>query len=228
MRRVKRRSTIVLAMAATVALIPVLSASAATINSTPLAPSDPSSNQRFGFSVAVSADGQTTVVGSISRTVSGVIVPSVAYAYVGATGSDIVTQTEDAQLVRTDTVGMSNSDSFGESVDVSGDGDTIAIGAPGYAATSGAVYIFDRTGPTSWAQTARIGAPPTSLAQFGHAVALSDDGTKLLAGAPALSYSAQGTAAYYALDQTGSWQIKATVAGGSTSLDLSWGGDARS
>lgn len=112
-------------------------ASAAVVHYTPLAPSDPSANQRFGYSVAESTEGQTTVVGSVLRSVGATPVPSVAYVYVGVSGSDLLTTTEDAQLVRTDTVGMSSADAFG------------VVGAPGYASEGGAAYVFDRTGPTS-------------------------------------------------------------------------------
>lgn len=194
-----------LLLAGVLALVPSV-ASAATVDYTPLAPSDPSSNQRLGFSVAQSADGQTTVVGSIYRTVAGAPVPSVAYVYIGVSGSDLLTTTEDAQLVRSDTVGMSSSDSFGESVDVSANGDTIAVGAPGYAVEGGAVYVFDRTGPASWVQISRISPPAGASMQFGQSVALSDDGTKLLVGAPGVATSAQGTATYYVRDASGTWR----------------------
>ncbi len=98
-------------------------------------------------------------------------------------------------------------DSFGVSVALSGDGNTLAVGATGEdssakgpkhpgdpdyytsqeddsAAGSGAVYVFTRSG-TTWNQQAYIKAPNTEANDlFGRSVALSDDGNILAVGAP--------------------------------------------
>ncbi len=71
---------------------------------------------------------------------------------------------------------------------LAGDGDTAAIGAPGWNdggepyRMDGAVYIYER-GPAGWAEAARIAAPNwLTGAWFGHALAL--DGDTLAVGAP--------------------------------------------
>ncbi|WP_123507956.1 hypothetical protein [Frondihabitans sp. PhB188] len=100
---------------------------------------------------------------------------------------------------------------------MSGNGDTIVVGASNYGAGTGAVYVFQRTSAASWAESARLNAPAGANAgAFGNSVAISDDGTKILAGAPAGGTTTQGGAAYYVLI-SGTWTLKTVVAGGSAS-----------
>jgi hypothetical protein len=86
----------------------------------------------------------------------------------------------------------------GHGVAVSGDGNTLAVGAPGESSaakgingnqadnssySSGAVYVFTRAG-AGWAQQAYIKASNTAQsANFGYVVALSDDGNTLAVSA---------------------------------------------
>ncbi len=91
----------------------------------------------------------------------------------------------------------SNSDSgdqFGDSISLSGDGNTLAVGAPNErsastgvsgvksdnsAAQAGAVYVFSRNGGV-WSQQAYIKASNTALGSlFGFSVSLSLDGNTL-------------------------------------------------
>jgi hypothetical protein len=89
-------------------------------------------------------------------------------------------------------------DLFGRNVALSGDGVTLAVGAPqeGSNATgingdetdnsanqSGAVYVFTRDG-TNWSQQAYVKASNTGLDDwFGYSVALSSNGDSMVAGA---------------------------------------------
>jgi hypothetical protein len=89
-------------------------------------------------------------------------------------------------------------DQFGFGVALSGDGMTLAVGAPtedsfatgidgdrsdDSAGSAGAVYVFTRSG-NSWDQQAYVKASNTlSLAWFGRALALNSDGTTLAVGA---------------------------------------------
>jgi hypothetical protein len=86
----------------------------------------------------------------------------------------------------------------GHAVAISGDGSTIAVGAPGESSaakgvngdqadnsaySSGAVYIFTRSG-SGWAQQAYIKASNTGQSDnFGYVVALSDNGNTLAVSA---------------------------------------------
>src|SRR6185312_5714005 len=89
-------------------------------------------------------------------------------------------------------------DSFGISIALSADGETLAVGAYQEAsnatgvggdqtsnadAAAGAVYVYAYDG-TTWAQQAYIKASnPDAMDQFGHSLALSADGSTLAIGA---------------------------------------------
>jgi hypothetical protein len=97
---------------------------------------------------------------------------------------------------------------FGDAVAISGDGNTLAIGAPGdnsaatgidgnqaadcsssapanCAQNSGAVYVIVRDSAGNWSQQAYIKASNAEAGdKFGTALALSGDGNKLVIGAP--------------------------------------------
>ncbi|MCF6363548.1 MAG: FG-GAP repeat protein [Gammaproteobacteria bacterium] len=100
-----------------------------------------------------------------------------------------------------------NSDQFGLSVSLSGDGDTLAVGAPeeesnatgingdqgdNSAKNSGAVYVFTRSGGV-WFQQAYIKASNTEEDDyFGRSVSLSGDGDTLAVGAAREDSNATG------------------------------------
>ena len=90
-------------------------------------------------------------------------------------------------------------DNFGWSMSISGDGNTLAVGAIGEDSNStevdgvqdnvtgfnaGAVYVFARSSTGTWSQQAYIKASNTNfLDQFGYSVSLSGDGYTLAVGA---------------------------------------------
>ena len=96
---------------------------------------------------------------------------------------------------------------FGSSIALSGDGNTLAVGAVGEASASkginakqdddsapgaGAVYVFTRQGGT-WKQQAYLKAPNTDAHdEFGCSIALSTDGNTLAVGARLEDSSATG------------------------------------
>ncbi|MFN7206742.1 MAG: FG-GAP repeat protein [Burkholderiales bacterium] len=98
-------------------------------------------------------------------------------------------------------------DGFGTSVALSGDGNTLAVGAPGEdgsVSNSGAVYVFTRSGG-SWSQQ---GSPikatsPAANDRFGGAVALSNDGNTLAVGAPGRNVDTGS--AYVFVRSSGTW-----------------------
>jgi hypothetical protein len=90
-------------------------------------------------------------------------------------------------------------DQFGFSMALSADGNTLAAGAIGEdstaaginnlalqnddsAASSGAVYVFTRTG-SAWSQQAYVKASNVPVQRFGSSVAVSADGNTLAVGA---------------------------------------------
>ena len=97
--------------------------------------------------------------------------------------------------------------SFGRTIALSGDGHTLAVGAPGEASVatgiwgnqssnnasgSGAAYVFLKSG-SAWTQEAYVKASNTDAQDgFGSALALSADGTTLAVAAPGESSNATG------------------------------------
>jgi hypothetical protein len=95
-------------------------------------------------------------------------------------------------------------DTFAWVLALSADGNTLAVGAPGEASAStdpannaaadaGAVYVFSRASSGSWSQQAYLKASnPHAADGFGNAVALSSDGSTLVATAPFENGAATG------------------------------------
>ncbi|MGY3570228.1 hypothetical protein [Vibrio paucivorans] len=99
---------------------------------------------------------------------------------------------------------------FGHSVDISEDGKTLAISAPGdwsyavgvngaadndQAPGSGAVYIYNKNNDDEWSQSAYIKAHNTDQDdRFGIAISLSDDGKTLAVGADGEASAEKGLA----------------------------------
>ncbi len=136
---------------------------------------------RFGYSVALSADGATALVGG-------------RYGYPGAGGAWVFTRTgstwaqQGGKLVGTGHVGAGEfghvgEGEFGVSVAISDDGDTALVGGPGDDDGKGAAWVFSRAGATWSQQGAKLtGAGESEAAGFGEKVALSGDGETALIG----------------------------------------------
>ena len=138
----------------------------------------------FGSAVAMSADGATIVVGAPDQLPYGYNSGAVHVFTKPAGGWDAST----AQVATlTASEGMRNS-RFGTAVAISANGRTIAVGSTEIRSTGrqGAVYVFARP-DTGWAdahETARL-TPSDEVGLGGVAsVAVSGDGTTVLAGQP--------------------------------------------
>jgi hypothetical protein len=137
---------------------------------------------RFGYSVALSADGTTALIGAPAE--SG---GSTAYIYhVASESSWASTVTPTATIYD----GSGVNDGFGDSVALSSNGTTALIGAPlgsgeSYS-YSGDAYVFRAASEASWASTATptatLGNGATESDNFGYSVALSASGTTALIG----------------------------------------------
>lgn len=195
----------------------------------------------FGSGVALSADGTTLAV-SATQEDGGVagINGNAADNSVSNSGAVYVYARQGGQWTLQAYLKASNpgaGDLFGSAISLSADGNTLAVGAAGEgsnaigvngnqlsnaAPSSGAVYIFQRTG-SAWAQTTYVKATNTaSGAAFGGAVALSGDGSTLVVGATGDSGNTTGVngvpadytatssgAAYVFRRTTTSWLIQA-------------------
>lgn len=139
----------------------------------------------FGSSVALSADGSTLAVGAYDEA-SGDPKNESDRSLLSSGAVYMFTRTDmtwkQKQYLKASPITVSAL--FGSSVAVSGDGLTVAIGAPRESpGRSGAVYVFaGRDGV--WAQQVRLAAALNRNEQFGISVALSVDGATLAVGAP--------------------------------------------
>jgi hypothetical protein len=164
--------------------------------------SNTGAGDQFGLSIALSADGNTLAVGAPSEDSNAIgIDGNQADNSAGGAGAVYVFTRNGAAWMQQAYVKASNSganDSFGVSVALSADGNTLAVGAAGESSNAGAVYVFARSGAI-WAQQAYVKASNTQgdrrvdvgwpfLAfipghRFGVSVALAGDGNTLAVGA---------------------------------------------
>src|ERR1700731_1795785 len=171
-------------------------------------------NDQFGLTVALSADGNTMAVGSTAEdsAAKGINGNQADHSALNA-GAVYVFIRTGGNWVQQAYVKASNakaSDQFGASLALSGDGNTLAVGATGESSSAtgingnqadtsmagaGAGYIFTRSGAT-WSQQAYVKASNTGEKedgdQFGYSVAISNDGNTLAAGAVAEKSAATG------------------------------------
>lgn len=126
---------------------------------------------RFGWTVALSADGTVLATGDLEGTCNVTV-----FQY---------------QLSRNDWVPMGRQGEICQDVDavvtaisLSNDGFTLAIGAPG-AGLSGQVRVYKYSAASSsWLQLGQTLLPGSQYAEFGTSVSLSDNGRTLAVGTP--------------------------------------------
>jgi len=126
-----------------------------------------------GWSVALSTDGNTAIVGGIvDNKLTGA-------AWVFTRSNDVWTQ-QGGKLVGTGVVGQAGQ---GISVALSADGNTAIVGGPYDNSRTGAAWVFTRSGG-AWTQQGSklIGAGAVGNAAQGVAVALSADGNTAILG----------------------------------------------
>lgn len=170
-------------------------------------------NDHFGISVSLSSDGDTLAVGAYQEASGATGIggdqaddsaADAGAAYVFARdGQGAWSQSAYVKASNTDA-----GDNFGSSVALSGDGDTLAVGAyreassatgiggdqtDNSAYSAGAVYVFARAGQNAWSQQAYVKS--SNIEEFdslGSSVALSNDGNTLAVGAPGEDSGATG------------------------------------
>lgn len=157
----------------------------------------------FGEAVSLSADGTRLAVSApqenssatgVNGTEADEGLPASGAAYVFSRSGTAWTQ---EAYIKPSNTGLF--DRFGLALSLSADGTRLAVGAPWEASSavgingnqadnsaeySGATYVFARSG-TTWAQEAYLKASNTDgLDQFGYAMSMSADETRLVVGAP--------------------------------------------
>jgi hypothetical protein len=128
-----------------------------------------------GLSVAISGDGDTAVVGAPTDN------SNIGAAFVFTRTGETWTQ----QGTKLTASGESGAAFFGWSVKLSSNGDIAAISGTNDNGNKGAVWIFSRSGET-WSQSGSklTGTEENGTGFLGESIALTPDGTTLVAGGP--------------------------------------------
>ena len=215
--------------------------------------SNPGQNDHFGSSVVMSRDGNTMAVSAhweasaatgINGNQNDDSMPEAGAVYVFTRTGTAWTQQAYLKASNTGRLGQGDlpgdGDQFGFSIALSGDGNTLAVGAisedsaaqqingnqsDDSAESAGAVYVFTRTGST-WGQLGYVkGAHGEAGDRFAFSVALSFDGNTLAAAAfdedgtgrginpPHDNGSLNSGALYVFTRQTGNWSQQAYIKG---------------
>lgn len=156
----------------------------------------------FGFSLAISADGNTLIAGAPDEDSASTIIngngadnsaSSAGSAYVFTRSGTLWTQQAYLKAANAEA-----SDNFGESVAISASGDVVVVGASwedgplNGALEAGAAYVFTRAGGV-WTQHAYIRASnPEAADRFGFAVAVSGDAARIAVASTAEASGARG------------------------------------
>ena len=140
--------------------------------------SDIQGDDFFGYSVSISGDGDTALVGAFGED-TGSTNSGSAYIFTRS-GS---TWSQEAKIRASD---AAQHDQFGYSVSISDDGNTAIVGAykdDHVGGDAGSAYVFTRSG-TTWSQQAKLVASDAAASQyFGYSVSISDNGNTAIAGA---------------------------------------------
>ena len=156
--------------------------------------SNTDSDDIYGASVALSADGNTLAVGASQEASGNPLDP--ADNSVSSAGAVYVyrftsTWAFEAYLKSSSPGASDGMGAFG-TLALSATGNTLAAGSPGEVAGTGGVYVFERSGQT-WSAPLHLTATNPDLGDaFGQSVVLSGDGNTLIVGAPSEDGSATG------------------------------------
>jgi hypothetical protein len=139
----------------------------------------------FGFAVALSADGNTALIGGPNddnRVGAAWVATRVNGAW--AAQQKLVPAEEGGSACEAKEPGEEEC-GFGHSVALSADGSVAVVGAPRAGEQSGSAWVFVREG-SAWrhVQTLSANEPLGKEARFGRSVAISADGSTVLVGAP--------------------------------------------
>ncbi|MCA6516339.1 MAG: IPT/TIG domain-containing protein, partial [Chitinophagaceae bacterium] len=135
---------------------------------------------RQGWSVSISADGNTAIVGGYSDNTGGYSNNSnVGAAWVYTRSGGVWTQ-QGNKLVGTGAVGPSEQ---GRSVSISADGNTAIVGGSSDNRGVGAVWVYTRSGGV-WTQQGNklVGTGAVGPSEQGYSVSISADGNTAIVG----------------------------------------------
>jgi len=175
-------------------------------------------SDEFGWSVSISTDGSLAIVGArYTDSPEG----DAGSAYVFKRNTTTNDWNIEQRLTNTGGyLGTESSDYFGSSVDISGDGTRVIVGAWGDNGTNtsgstntndvGSAHIFRRdttTTPISWVYEKEVQHTTSMQAvnandQFGYSVSISNDGNRVIAGARYTNLGGDNAGSAYIFDRT--------------------------
>jgi len=174
---------------------------------------------QFGFSVALSADGNTALIGGAHNNASRGAV------WVFTRAGSVWTLQK-----MLSPAGLAEFSYFGESVSLSADGNTALIGGDGDSSGKGAAWVYVRSGSTWQAQGAKLtGAGESGPGAFGLSAALSADGNTAVIGG-AVDNSGAGAAWIFARSGSTWSQQGSKLTGAAVSefgVDVAMSGDGQ-
>ena len=191
---------------------PAIGVWSTTSTSTQLTATDGVAGDYFGYSVAISTDGNTIVAGAYGDDDGGSASGSIYIFYWNGSG-----WTQVKKVASDD----ATNDRFGHNVSVSSDGGVVVVGAYQESTNAGAAYIFTRSGDV-WTQRLKLSSPDPATSRFGVSVCVSADGGTIIVG----SDQAEGTvgfqygAAYVYVGSGSSWTQQAKLVKPGTRVDL--------
>lgn len=172
----------------------------------------PAARDFFGYGGNnLSRDGSTAIIGAYGATVGGQAAAGSAYVYTRQSGSWKLAQA----LTGSNAPPPAMFANFGYAFALSANGQVALIGARGFppspgntSGTAGAVYAYSGT-PGSWSGYVKIPDYGTANSGdfFGASVAISDDGSTALIGAPGKCFNPSfcGGSIYFYRNNTTSW-----------------------
>ncbi len=169
-------------------------------------------NKQFGYSVSISADGDTVIVGAYGADILPPAGGGEFYIYTKSGG----TWSEELLIV-----GFIPDGYLGYDVSISADGTTAIIGAYGEdngGSDSGSAYIYTKSGGT-WSETKLMASDASSVDWFGKSVSISADGITAIVGAYMDDDGGTNSGSVYIYTKSGeTWsEIKVTASDGAAS-----------
>ena len=175
---------------------------------------------RFGSSIGISLDGSTLAIGATYKDETSLANVGAVYIYTKVNGL----WSQEAKIIP---MGSMAEDHIGYAVSVSGDGSRVAFSAPdadnGIARSVGAIYVYVKSGST-WTQEYKYLATTNMI--VGWHLAINEDGSKIIAGAPyadSSPYTDIG-AAYFFSRSGSTWSLNSTQTPTTTPSSFDYGG----
>jgi FG-GAP repeat len=154
-------------------------------------------NEDFGYSVAVSGN-EDLAIGAPRSSVENIIERGRVYTFAFDASSASWARKGSGST----TLGEAGSDFYGSSVDVSADGSTLVVGAPGHSSGAGAIYIYSWSG-SDWVLVSKFTGEASE--SFGDSVVvLSTTDGSVVAGGGMRSSGGSGVIRVYQL-QSGTY-----------------------